>query len=704
VSDVAETTEKQGSFFDRGPVSTRELLLGGAHLAALWAFAFVQPLLDLLGKNADFWVARSNTSGDILVFSIAFTLLPPIGLLAVEAVVKLISDRAYRVLHLIFAAVLAAVFFLQIEKRIFTAPAVVMILIALGLGALLAWGLSRDGFIKNLLDILTPAPIVFLILFIFFSDTNKLIFPAKNASALGVKVSSSTPVVFVTFDELPTATLMDPSGKKIDKKLFPGFASLAKQSTWYRNNTTVADFTGRAVPAIETGTNPDPSTLPISSDQPNSIFTLLGGQYKFNVKEPVTQVCPPDLCPSSRTIPRQLDRLKSLAEDLRYVEGKLILPPSMANGLPDVSATFGDFGNNGNSGKTGGDFARDLFVPPSPTEFGDFLKKIPNGSDRSFNFIHMEVPHEPFHFLPDGRSYNYTPISDLAGPGAQKWSAGPGGVTSTWQRHYIQTGYADTLTSQMIRTLKAKGLWKRALVIVTADHGISFDPTNYRRIAFKGDFGGIANPPLFIKYPGQTKGKTSQVHTRSIDILPTIAQVLHVKVPFKPQGHPISQDTVASDPKVTITNGLKKIVSEPLSEVKKERQQVLQRASLWLGINRTTGLFDLGPRPDLVGRPAPAGGASAGSVTLEGDESLNDVSLKNGRTPAFLAGYIKGPPAGTTFAIAVNGRVAATGRTFLFGGKQWYGAVVPPTDLHDGHNTMRVYTVKGDALTPLSGP
>ena len=61
--------------------SLRELLLGGAHLGALWAFAFVQPLLDLLGKNPDFWVARSNTAGDILIFSIGFTLLPPLVLL-----------------------------------------------------------------------------------------------------------------------------------------------------------------------------------------------------------------------------------------------------------------------------------------------------------------------------------------------------------------------------------------------------------------------------------------------------------------------------------------------------------------------------------------------------------------------------------------------------------------------------------------------
>jgi hypothetical protein len=581
-----------------GP-SGRDLLLGGLHLGALWAFAFVQPLLDLLGKNADFWVARSNTSGDILIFSIAFTLLPPLVMLLVEALVKLVSDRAYQVLHLTLVTLIAAVFFVQVEKRIFSGPAFLMIVIALALGGLIAYGLYKRGFVKQLLDILTPAPIVFLVLFIFFSDTNKLIFPAKDASALGVKVNSSTPVVMVVFDELPTATLMDGSGRQINKRLFPGFASLANQSTWYPNNTTVADFTGRAVPAIETGNNPSPTTLPISSDQPNSIFTLLGGQYPFNVLEPVTQVCPPDLCPGSRKIPRQYQRLKSLVKDLRYVEGKLILPPSMANELPDVSATFGNFGNNGSNGQTAGDFAQDLFVPPTPGEFQDWAKKIPSGTNRSFNFIHMELPHEPFHFLPSGRPYNYSPISDLAGPGAQKWAAGYGGELTTWQRHYLQNGYADLLTGLLIHDLKAKGLWKRAMVVVTADHGISFDPKNYRRIAYKGNFGGVANPPLFIKYPNQTKGKVSYRHTQDIDIVPTIAQVLHVKLPYKPEGEPISQ--TGRGGKIVITNGLKTTVSEPLAAMLKERRLVLDRAKAWLHIDQAKNLFALGPRPDLVG-------------------------------------------------------------------------------------------------------
>ena len=69
--------------FDRPAPTGRQLLLGGGHLAALWALAFVQPLLDLLGNNPDFFVARGNSTGDILILAIGFTLLPPLVLFGI---------------------------------------------------------------------------------------------------------------------------------------------------------------------------------------------------------------------------------------------------------------------------------------------------------------------------------------------------------------------------------------------------------------------------------------------------------------------------------------------------------------------------------------------------------------------------------------------------------------------------------------------
>jgi hypothetical protein len=510
--------------------------------------------------------------------------------------------------------------------RIPSRLAALTIVLALGLGAvLLVHGLTRDAGAGD----------------------------AKAASRKGarhgpaLRVDPGAPVVEVVFDELPTATLMTPSGSRIDAKRFPGFAKLAAHSTWYRNNTTVADFTGRAVPAIETGISPDWDTLPIASQQPHSIFTLLGGRYRFNVHEPVTKVCPRSLCGGG----------------------------SARSSEPGASASL-----------TAGQFAQDAFVPPKPHEFERWLARVKGG--RSLNFIHMEVPHEPFHFLPNGRSYNYSPISDVGNYNAQRWAGGVGGTATTWQRHYIQTGYADTLVGKTIKRLRRLGIWKRALVIVTADHGISFDPGTYRRLAVPGNFGAIANPPLFVKYPGQKRGEISELHTRSVDIVPTTAQVLGLDLPYKTDGVPISDEGMGGT--ITLTTGFKTVASLPFDHFLAERRAVLRSAARQLGAR--TGLFQLGPRPQLVGRRTSRG--LARSVAIDGHLDLGDVVFrKGGKVPAFVNGTIAPSAAGHVLAIAVNGRIVATCRAFRFQGRTRWGAVVPPSALRQGANSVAVFRI-----------
>lgn len=476
-----------------------------------------------------------------------------------------------------------------------------------------------------------------------------------GASAVGAPV----PVVFVVYDELPTATLMNPAGTRVNAGRFPGFARLAAHSTWYRNNTTVADFTGRALPAIETGINPGYNTLPIAPQQPNSIFTLLGRDYRFNVSEPVTRVCPASLCG------RQKGR-----------------------GAAPVHA------------RSAGHFTKGLFEKPRPELFSRFLRRLRGG--RSFNFIHFEVPHEPFHFLPDGRSYNYTPISDVGNHNAQKWSGGLGGVATTWQRHFIQTGYADTLTGRLIKRMKQVRIWNQALLIVVADHGISFDPGTFRRIAFPGNFGGVANPPLFIKFPGQRRGTVSDAHTRTLDLVPTVARVLGIEVPYRIDGQAISADGSldgSGTDTVELSSALRRDVSEPLSKMLGERHAVLRRQAAALGA--WTGLFRLGPRSDLLGRRA--GRVPRRAARLDPNLDLSRLRNERGKVPAFVNGTAPAALAGKVIAIGLNGRIVATCRAFRFRGRTRWGAVVPPSKLRSGGNRVGVYAVRGSRLVPIGG-
>lgn len=684
-----------------GEGTTRELLIGGAHLGALWAFAFAQPLLDLLGKNPDFFVARSNTAGDIVVLALFVLFVPPLALLALEALVLAADRRAYRGLHLGLVALLAAVFFVEAEKRVFTSPTALIVLVALAFGALVAYGLVRTRFVRGLLDVLALAPLVFAVIFLFFSDTSKLVLPQENASALGSRVESDAPVVLVVFDEFPTATLMRPDGR-IDARRFPNFAALARQATWYPKNTTVADFTGRAVPAILTGNNPRGSTLPISSDQPNNIFSLLGGAYRLHVTEAVTQLCPESLCGELKR-PPQSERLESLFADLKYVEGRIVLPPALANELPNVSTTFGDFGNNNaNSDKGAGNFAQDLFTPPSPGEFERFVDAIPPGG-RTLSVIHMELPHEPWHFLPDGRTYPATSVSGLTTENGGRWSVGAAGIASGEQRHILQTAYADRLVGLLIRKLKQLGTWSESMVVITADHGISFAGGRVlRRIAERANLGGVANPPLFVKYPGQRRGSTSPLHTRTIDIVPTIAHRLGVSGAYPTQGRPISADRRGG--RVVVLNGVQEFVRAPLRLLLRERRAILRRSRARLGDG---GLYALGPAPRLLGAPVPplsAGIPEGLSATVENGSHYEDVDPRGEELPAFVAGTLEGVRQASPIAVSVNGRVAATGRAFLEDGEMKYGVIVPPAVFRPGRNEIGVFEIgPGDALTPLGG-
>ena len=53
------------------------LLIAHTNLLVLWSFAFAKPLFDILADSPEFFVARENTAGDIVVLTLAVTLLPP---------------------------------------------------------------------------------------------------------------------------------------------------------------------------------------------------------------------------------------------------------------------------------------------------------------------------------------------------------------------------------------------------------------------------------------------------------------------------------------------------------------------------------------------------------------------------------------------------------------------------------------------------
>ena len=198
---------------------------------------------------------------------------------------------------------------------------------------------------RSFLSVLSPAPLVFLVLFLFFSPVNKLTL-AGEASAKSIGGIARVPVVMVLFDELPSTSLLD-DRRRIDAERFPAFAELGgRRHLVPQRLLDLRLHLARRSRRSWTATCPTKGTLPTSSEHPNSLFTLLGKSHRMNVSEEATTVCPRDLCDDARLDESYGSRLGSLTEDLGLVWLHVVSPPDIEEDLASVSDTWGDFGGD----------------------------------------------------------------------------------------------------------------------------------------------------------------------------------------------------------------------------------------------------------------------------------------------------------------------------------------------------------------------
>jgi hypothetical protein len=104
-------------------------------------------------------------------------------------------------------------------------------------------------------------------------------------------------------------------------------------------------------------------------------------------------------------------------------------------------------------------------------------------------------------------------------------------------RQYVAT---DQLISELVAKMKASNNWDNTLIIVTADHGMTFVPGETYRDKInplnRGTLEDIYRIPLFIKYPDQKLASVSDCDVSSIDLLATVIDVTRVEPNWKTQG------------------------------------------------------------------------------------------------------------------------------------------------------------------------
>ncbi|HEU0024046.1 MAG TPA: sulfatase-like hydrolase/transferase, partial [Thermoleophilaceae bacterium] len=466
----------------------KDLLVAWLHLSVLWAFAVARPLFDVLADSPEFFVARGNTSADIVALALVVTLAPPTVLVALEAIANLVPGLR-RIVHTIFVAGLAGTLALRLLVDLSTGSSGLLIPIAVVAGVVFGALYLRTRLVPATLTVLSPMPALFIVLFLVFSPVSDLVFPEEIevASASGnAGNSKSPPVIWVTFDEFSSASLMTP-GDRLNADRYPNLARLARDSTWYRDATTVDGSTTVAVPALMSGTYPKEDELPTAADHPGSIFTLLGGSYSMNVTEAATAVCPTDLCGESSLTEDTSERARALVTDLGIVTGHLLLPTDLRRRLPAVDRSFGDFADQGrDSPATGGPPAAAKEIPAGSLArrdqlFERFVGSIkPRPRRPPLHFLHTALPHVPWQYLPSGQQYAVSG-PDIPGLTDEQWANDPVLVDQAAQRYLLQVGFADRLIGRLLRRLRETGLYDRSLIVVTADHGVSFQPGGPRR-------------------------------------------------------------------------------------------------------------------------------------------------------------------------------------------------------------------------------
>jgi hypothetical protein len=332
--------------------------------------------------------------------------------------------------------------------------------------------------------------------------------------------------------------------------------------------------------------------------------------------------------------------------------------------------------------------------------FRRFIAGLGPGRSRPpLSFLHVSLPHVPWRFLPDGREYAGL-RGYYAGLQGETWRGEQWLVDQAYQRHLLQTQYADRLVGQALDRLRKTGAYDDALIVVTADHGVSFHSGQSRRAPHAQNMADIANTPLFVKAPHQTDGTVDDRAVRSIDVLPTIAQLLGTALPWRVDGKPARARTVDPAARIDVTHQALWTTTAPLGRIVKLRgERDAQEQELTGGRTGPRAAYAIGPHPELTGRRV-----ARMDVQRRGAEASATLDQRFRAPDAFVSGTVTGVPEGAAIVVAVDGRIEGTTRVRrMTDGTPVFAAMVDPATLTAG-SAVAVYAVlPGGRLRALGG-
>jgi len=712
------TNSKPGGFSpsksDRPPLWADALVLFG-----LSSLAIAQPLFDVLGRAAEFFIASRTKPLDLALLVILFCLIIPGLLFGVELLFGLLGQRVRGGVHLLFVGLLSALIALPPVKRLGGLPLPAVLLAATVVGVAIGLIYLRLRPVRLLLAWFGIAALVVPANFIFNTGAARILF-SKRTTAVPPRITARAPVVMVIFDELPLTSLLT-ERNQIDPVRYPNFAALSTEACWFRNATCVTSVTVKGIPSIVSGNYPKNGLMPTSEDYPHTLFTLLGGAYEMHVMELSTHLCPDQFGAPLQASSGFGERMRKLLADVAIVYGHIVLPEAWAARLPSVADQWNDFAARGErpagaraeigaggSGRKIVPGAAPIRPTSRPTRndrralFAEFVGSIKPSDRPALYFAHAEIPHPPFQYLPSGKVYA---LNRFVNEGQNNffWQKDLAPVLFHYQRHLLQVGFADKLLGDLLAKLKDSGLYDPALVVVMSDHGVSFIPGDRRRSLSETNSQDILPVPLFIKLPRQREGIISDRPVETIDVLPTIADRLEISLPWTVDGRS-AFDPAPAGKVIKTESALRKAFA---FSIDRTMEAIKRKTELFGGDCAWDRLFSVGPYRNLIHRRLEdlvIDSRPAARFELDNVDDYAAIDPHSDYVPVRIRGRIlpdesrSGP---FSLAIAVNRTIRAMTETFPWRGKQhWFVAMVPEDSFQPGANSIEIFLVTGPEERP----
>ena len=501
-----------------------------AYLFFVTNLAFLIPLLGVLGDQFNFFTAHSLSSRSIIILLLAISLAPPLTLFVLRWLSKQMGGvKAFD--GTILFVFLGLFLFYSINKVGYgflssIYEPYILFFLALVVTTVVIAAIFKNRLLRNLSYLSLIIPLVFLN-FIFVSPASTLFKHSDKVSSSKIAGMHDTPVFLLIFDEFSGLTLQNLKGQ-LDTSRYPGFAELVAQADYFPNALTTHGSTHISVPSIASGNLRigDKGGL-APGDNLIELFQSGGSVYAQST------VLPADLMSKQNT------NQVSLISDFITLYVHIISHQDwIENKIGVIPQTWKGFGVFFKKEEQKGARPR---LNPHVSQFSDWIEHVSNARASSqFNFVHIEFPHVPYNTTSMGRlnKNGALLLQKLKTPHTENFNTDQSPLNAIYHNYMQQSAYTDRLTLDFVEVLKKNNLFDKSLIIVTSDHGVSYNRKGVSRRGFANEdsWKNNVSVPLVIKYPYQKEGKVNSSFVTTLDISTTITNTLGIDNPWETVG------------------------------------------------------------------------------------------------------------------------------------------------------------------------